>query len=184
MRPGQRFVRGLFAGGTLCYQSQAVFRGAGLLVHSNSPLPGMPELSDPWRSRENSFVDMGAEVFVEGRPHPMIDASLRAKRVEQEGEDPAVAVVLLDFILGAISSRDPVGDMLGALRRAQAAERGRGGQLCVVASVCGTDGDAQGLQPQKDALVGAGVEVFPSNALAAAFCREAMLLLGARKEPA
>jgi len=182
MRSAQRHIRGLFAGGTLCYQAQAIFLRSGLVVHSNSPLPGMLELPDPRRSRESSFVDMGAESFVEGRPHPMIDASLRAKRVEQEGDDPTVALILLDFILGAISSRDPVGEILGAIRRAQEAERRRGGHLCVVASVCGTERDTQGLQAQKHALAEAGVVVFLSSAQAAAFCREAMLLLAARKE--
>lgn len=77
MRPEQRHIRGLFAGGTLCYQAQAVFLRSGLLVYSNAPLHGMPELPDPEESRESSFVDLGAEIFVEGRPHPMIDASLR-----------------------------------------------------------------------------------------------------------
>ena len=182
MRPEQRHIRGLFAGGTLCYQSQAIFQQAGLVVHSNAPLPGMPSLPDPLASREHSFVDMGAELFVEGRPHPMIDASLRKLRLEQEGKDPTIAVLLLDFILGAISSRDPVGDLLGAIRSAQAAARARGGHLCVVASVCGTDDDAQGLQAQMQKLAAAGVLVFPSNAQAAAFCREVLLRLAGRKE--
>jgi hypothetical protein len=133
-------------------------------------------------SRENSFVDMGAELFVEGRPHPMIDASLRNLRLVQEGQDPSVAVLLLDFILGAISSRDPVGDLLGAIRTAQEAARNRGGHLCVVASVCGTEDDAQGLQAQRQMLVDAGVLVFPSNAQAAAFCRDVLLRLANRKE--
>lgn len=182
LRPEQRHIRGLFAGGTLCYQSQAIFRGAGLVVHSNAPLEDMRELPDPWVSREDAFVDLGAGLFVEGRPHPMIDASLRRKRLEQEGNDPTVALLLLDFILGAIASGDPVGDLLEGIRSAQAAASRRGGQLCVVASVCGTDGDAQGLQAQTRALQEAGVLVFPSNALAAAFCREAMRLLTERKE--
>ena len=154
MRPGQRFIRGLFAGGTFCYQTQAVFRKAGLVACSNSPLPGMRELADPRKSRGNSLVDMGAEVFVEGRPHPMIDATLRRQRLAQEGDDPTVAIVLLDFILGAISSRDPVGDLLPTIRGVQDAARGRGNHLCVVASVCGTNEDAQGLQSQVRALVG------------------------------
>jgi FdrA protein len=181
MRPEQRHIRGLFAGGTLCYQSQAIFLASGLAVHSNSPLPGMLELPDPWTSRESSFIDLGAEIFVEGRPHPMIDSSLRAQRVQREGEDPTVALILLDFILGAVSSPDPVGDLLPAIAGAKEAERRRGGELCVAASVCGTDGDAQGLQAQRQALAEAGVLVFPSNARAASFCREAMLLLAARK---
>jgi FdrA protein len=182
MRPEQRHIRGLFSGGTLCYQAQAIFRRAGLAVRSNAPLEGMAELPDPHRSLGSAFVDLGAEIFVEGRPHPMIDATLRRKRLEQEGEDPGVAVVLLDFILGAIASPDPVGDLLGAVRSAQESARRRGGHLCLAASVCGTEQDAQGLQTQVHALTEAGVLVFPTAAQAAAFCREAMLLLAARKE--
>jgi FdrA protein len=182
MRPEQRHVRGLFAGGTLCYQAQAVCRAAGLVVRSNAPLRGMLALSNPEESREDTFLDLGAELFVQGRPHPMIDSALRRKRLEQEGEDPTVAVVLLDFVLGAIASRDPVGDLRGAILGAQAAARRRAGHLCVVASVCGTDDDAQGLQAQTRALVEAGVQVFPSSAQAAAFCLEAMLRLAGGKE--
>ena len=175
LAPEQRRVRGLFAGGTLCYQAQALFRAAGLEVHSNAPLPGMPALADPARSVAHAFVDLGAEQFVAGRPHPMIDATLRRARLEQEGRDPEVAVLLLDFILGAISAADPAGDLLGAVRAIQAA---RGGRICIVASVCGTDEDAQGRRGQIEALEAAGVLVLPSAAQAAAFCREAALLLG------
>lgn len=182
LRPEQRYIRGLFAGGTLCYQSQAIFRDAGLLVHSNAPLAGMLELPDPWTSRDDSFVDLGAEEFVDGRPHPMIDATQRARRVEQEAKEPGVALLLLDFVLGAIASRDPVGELLPAIAAARQSAQRRGGHLCVVASVCGTDDDVQGLHAQQQALRDAGVRVFASNAQAAAFCREAMLLLAARKE--
>lgn len=172
--PEQRHVRGLFAGGTLCYQAQAIFRDAGIPVHSNAPLPGMPALEDPCRSVGSAFVDLGAELFVDGRPHPMIDATLRRARLEQEGRDPEVAVLLLDFILGAISAADPVGDLLDAIRAIRTA---RAGRICFVASVCGTDEDAQGRRAQVAALVAAGVLVLPSAAQAAAFCREAALVL-------
>ncbi len=182
LAPEQRHIRGLFAGGTLCYQSQAIFRRAGLAVCSNAPLSGMRQLPDPWVSLGDSFVDLGAGLFVEGRPHPMIDASLRRERLEQEGQDPSVAVLLLDFILGAMSSGDPVGGLLEAILGAQHAAIRKGGRLCVVASVCGTEDDPQGLQNQTRALEEAGVLVFPSHALAAAFCVEVMLQLRNRKE--
>jgi len=181
LRPEQRHLRGLFAGGTLCYQAQAIFRKAGLAAHSNAPLRGMTALADPMASRETSFIDLGAELFVEGRPHPMIDATLRRQRLEQEGRDPSVAVVLLDFILGAMASADPVGDLLGAIASVQGARRRMGGRLWLVASVTGTDLDAQGLQAQTRALAEAGVLVLQSGARAAALCRELMLLT-ARKE--
>jgi succinyl-CoA synthetase alpha subunit len=182
MRQGQRYVRGLFAGGTFCYQAQGIFRDAGLLVHSNSPVPGMRELEDPRTSRESSLVDMGAEIFVEGRPHPMIDASYRRKRLEEEGNDTSVALIILDFILGAISSRDPAGDLADTIRAAREAARRRGDHLCVAASVCGTEEDAQGLPTQMKKLLEAGALVFPSAAEAAVFAREVALELIRRKE--
>lgn len=182
MAPSQRFVRALFSGGTLCYQAQAVFHRAGLPVHANAPLPGAGELPDPHCSRGHSFIDMGAELFVHGRPHPMIDATLRGRRLALEGEDPQVAVILLDIVLGAVAAPDPAGDLLEAIAAAQEAARRRGGHLCLAASVCGTDGDAQGLAAQATALERAGVRLFATSAQAAAFCREAALLLGERKE--
>ena len=175
--PGQRSVRGLFAGGTFCYQAQALFRDAGLVVSSNSPLHGMRELENAWKSSGDSLVDMGAELFVEGRPHPMIDASMRRKRLEEEGNDPAVGLILLDFILGAISSRDPAGDVAGTIGSIKEAARKRGGHLIVAASVCGTNEDAQGLAAQTKELLDVGALLFASAAEAAVFSREVALAL-------
>ena len=92
-----------------------------------------------------------------------------------------MAVILLDFVLGAVSSDDPVGDLRETIRAAQEAARQRAGHLCVAASVCGTDGDAQGLEGQLGALRDAGALVFSSSAQAATFCREAALLLAERE---
>ena len=43
---------------------------------------------------------MGADIYTVGRPHPMIDSTLRKQRILVEGRDPQVAILLLDFILG------------------------------------------------------------------------------------
>ena len=79
--PAQRYIRGLFAGGTFCYQSQSILRDGGTIVYSNSPLEGMRQLVDPAQSSEHSLIDMGAETFVAGRPHPMIDRNVRRERI-------------------------------------------------------------------------------------------------------
>ena len=136
----------------------------------------MLELDDPRRSVEHSLIDLGAEVFVEGRAHPMIDASRRRARIIEESADPSVAVLLLDFVLGAIASPTPVQDLLGAIARAREAAAARGGRLCVVASVCGTELDSQELAFQERLLADAGVVVLPSAAQAAAFALEATRL--------
>jgi FdrA protein len=160
-------VRGLFAGGTFCYEAQQIFLTAGVPVRSNAPLRKDLLLADPWHGDGHCMVDLGDDAFTQGRPHPMIDATLRNERIVAEAADSSVGVLLLDFILGYGAAADPVGDTLPALRDAfaQAAAAGRG--LRVVASVCGTDDDPQGRARQVAMLEEIGVVVLPSNAAAA-----------------
>ena len=175
MAPGQTFIRGLFAGGTFCYQSQSVLRDAGLVLHSNAPLEGVKSLGDSAASVGHSLVDMGADEFTVGTPHPMIDATQRAKRIAMEAADPNVAVLLLDFILGFNASNDPAGDLAEAISSARQTASANGRYLCVVASVCGTDEDPQGLETQIEILKEVGAHVFASNVKASSFARDVIL---------
>ena len=170
--PQQKYIRGLFAGGTFCYQSQQIFRDAGTPVYSNAPLDPKYGLADPDRSIEHTFVDMGDDRYTVGKPHPMIDGTMRKQRILAEGRDPQVAVLLLDFILGYNASMDPVGELLEAIAEAKQLAKKRGGALTVVASICGTDDDPQDLSLQTRMLRESSVIVFRSNARAARFCRD------------
>jgi succinyl-CoA synthetase alpha subunit len=116
--PGQKYLRGVFAGGTFCFQAQQLLKSAGIKVYSNSPIDRAFKLKHPDNSIENSIVDMGDEYYMVGRPHPMIDGSQRALRILKEARDPEVAVILLDFILGYNASRDPVGELAEAIQEA------------------------------------------------------------------
>lgn len=167
LQPEQRYVRGIFAGGTFCYQAQQVLLDLGIKVHSNAPLSGNVPLGDPGMSQEHTMVDMGAEFFTEGKAHPMIDASFRRERILAEANDPSVAVLLLDFILGYNASQNPVGDLLDAINQAQKYACDRGSYLPVIASVCGTEGDSQDFREQIKMLQRAGVLVTSSSAQAA-----------------
>jgi FdrA protein len=178
--PEQRYLRGLFSGGTFCYQAQQVLQRAGIPVYSNSPLDSRYHLKNPEESLEHSILDLGDDYFTQGKPHPMIDARERYKRILKEAEDPEVAILLLDFVLGEISSSDPVGDLIEAIRQAQARAAQRSGRLTVVASVCGTDQDPQDLERQKLSLQESGVFLLPSSALAAGFCRDLLHMAGGR----
>jgi succinyl-CoA synthetase alpha subunit len=175
--PEQRYLRGLFAGGTFCYQARQVLRQAGILAYSNAPLDKRYRLEHVERSLEHTLIDMGADEFTRGKPHPMIDASQRWQRILAEADDPEVAVLLLDFVLGHMAAPDPVGDLIGAVRQAKANAAARGGELAVVASVCGTDLDPQGLGRQTALLEAAGVVVCPSSAAAAQCCAELLQTL-------
>ena len=169
MGPGQKYVRGIFSGGTLSYQAQVIMAQAGLKVYSNAALDGNLNLPDSFQSLKHSMIDMGADDFTRGRPHPMIDPTLREERIRAESQDPEVAVLLLDFILGYGASDDPAGDLVTAIVEAKETVRRRGGHLTVVASNCGTPEDAQGLSNQNQSLEAAGVLVTQNSVEAARF---------------
>jgi FdrA protein len=168
LAPGQRYLRGLFSGGTLCYEAQVIWRDLlPLPVLSNAPLDSRHQLPNSNRSQGHSAVDLGEEEFTVGRPHPMIDNDLRIRRIIQEANDPEVAVLLLDVVLGYGAHPDPAGELVPAIQRARriASDDGRG--LLVIASVTGTEEDPQRLSVQVQALERGGVIVCPSNAAAA-----------------
>jgi FdrA protein len=168
LKPGQRFLRGLFSGGTLCYEAQVIWQE--LLanpVRSNAPLVAANQLPDSTRSQGHSAIDLGEEEFTVGRPHPMIDNDLRVRRIMQEAQDPETAVILLDVVLGHGAHPDPAGELGEAVRKAQQLAGQAGRDLVVVASITGTEEDPQVLSRQTQSLERAGVVVCASNAAAA-----------------
>lgn len=168
--PEQKYLRGVFAGGTFCYQSQQILQAHHFEVWSNSPIDKRFALQDPDRSQRHSLVDMGDDLYTRGRPHPMIDGRQRSRRIIAEAKDPTVAVILLDFILGYNSSMDPVNDLLPAIHTAQQIAAQRGTKIVFAASITGTELDPQGFESQEKALWDAGVKTFQSNAAATEFC--------------
>jgi FdrA protein len=107
------------------------------------------------------LVDFGADEFTRGRAHPMIDGSLRLERLAAEAADPSCGVLLLDVVLGYAADPDPAATLAPAVAAT--------GEVPVVVSLTGTDGDPQGLQRQAQALRDAGATVFLSNAEAARY---------------
>jgi FdrA protein len=154
-------LRGLFAGGTLCDEAMLVATGSLGRIASNIPLQPGWALGDDLASDGHTMIDFGDDRLTRGRPHPMIDGSLRVDRLLAEVEDGTTGVVLLDVVLGHGASADPAGELAGAVRAAT------GAAVPVVASVVGTRDDPQGLRAQVGTLVDAGAWVFLSNAAAA-----------------
>ena len=157
-RPGR--IVGLFAGGTLCAEGQAILRRAGRPVASNAPIPGAAPLapSGSGPAAGHTFVDLGADEYTAGRPHPMIEPAMRSGALAGALADPTVAAVVLDVVLGAGSHPDPAASVVEVLRAAPP------DRPPVVASVCGTELDPQDYDAQRRSLEGAGVFVAGSNA--------------------
>ncbi len=184
---GQRWIRGLYSGGTFCYEASLLLSAVLGKVSSNAPVDPADRIADVWNSREHTVIDLGDDVFTRGRPHPMIDHRLRNERILKEAGDPAVAVVLLDVVLGHGSHADPAREMAPVIQaaRAQAASDRRA--IAFVGFVCGTPGDPQGLERQEKMLRDAGMLLAASNAqavrMAAAIVSRAPVGAGPRKSP-
>jgi len=158
--PTRRWVRGLYCGGTLCSEAQSILVAAGEQVASNVPVPGAMKGGGAGR---HTLIDLGADEYTVGKPHPMLEPSLRRAALAEALADPTAAVVLVDVVIGYGAHRDPAGELAATLR-------GRSSDgPAVVASVCGTDADPQNYTRQAETLRQAGVLVLPSNADAALF---------------
>jgi FdrA protein len=171
LKPDQRYLRGLFSGGTLCYEAQVIWKDMLVdPVYSNAPLPGGLSLADSTKSQGHTAVDLGEEEFTIGRPHPMIDNELRIRRLLQEARDPQTAVIMLDVVLGYGAHPNPAAELGNAVHEALELARAEGREQLVVASVTGTEDDPQSLSRTTQTLSQAGVTVCSSNASAARLC--------------
>jgi hypothetical protein len=168
LKPGQKYLRGLYTGGTLCYEAMLVLDGIIGGVNSNIPLKAEYRLQDSWRSQQHTLVDLGDDEFTQGRAHPMIDPTLRNQRLVQEANDLETAVILLDVVLGFGSHTDPSGELVETIKEIRESHGKDGRYVAMVASVCGTEADPQEFSRQKEQLENAGVVVASSNAEAAA----------------
>jgi FdrA protein len=152
LAPERRWVRGLFSGGTLCYESLVVLGRVLGGVHSNTPLNPAWGLPAPQQSHQ--CLDLGEEEYTRGRPHPMIDPAARLELLAEHAADPEVAAIILDVVLGYGANPDPADTLAPACAAAMA-----DGGPQVVAYVLGTEADPQGYHAQREALVNAGCMV-------------------------
>jgi FdrA protein len=155
--PSRTVVRGVFSGGTLCYQAMLVLSHRLGPVYSNTPLE--PDWRMPAPPNSHLCIDAGEEEFTVARPHPMIDPEARADLLKDAGNDPSTAVLLFDVVLGHGTHPDPA----GVIAPVVAGVRGS----AVVVNVVGTSADPQGLDDQRRTLAEAGCLVAPTGARAA-----------------
>ncbi len=163
----QRYLRGLFSGGTFCIEAQIVCHQEGLNTFSNVPLDKTYTLANIQGSKEHTAIDMGSDEFTVGRPHPMIDFRYRVDRLFREAQDPTTAVILIDVVLGYGAHPDPAAALAPAIQEAKRSAQREGRYLIIVGSVCGTEEDPQHLSAQEARLREAGMLLASSNASAA-----------------
>lgn len=162
----QKYLRGLYTGGTLADECMKLLSPVLGEMYSNIPLTPEYKLKDVFTSQEHTCIDFGDDDFTKGRPHPMIDPSVRVEHLTKEAKDENIAIVLMDFVLGYGSNDDPVGEMLESIINAKSEKASKGEYLIAIASICGTENDPQDFAESEKRLREAGVIVMPSNAQA------------------
>ena len=159
IRKSGRWLRGLFSGGTLGYE--AIFSLEKSLGEISSNMGAAHTLTDCFAMQGNACVDLGDDQYTVGRAHPMIDSTLRAEVFRHELNDPSVAVILMDIVLGYGSNKTPEKDFVDELARYRAEHPDE--YVCVVASLCGSKDDPQDYDQIVKDLQDLGVIIMPSN---------------------
>ena len=172
LQPGQRIVHALYCGGTLAYEALGLLRRALGTVVSN-----LDHTLEASHEAAHMVLDLGAEEFTQGRPHPMIDPGVRRQHLLAAARNPEVGVVLCDVMLGWGAHPDPAGALAAAWQEAQAAAGSEGRELVGIAHVCGAPDDPQGFASQGQLLRDQGMLLADSNAQAV---RLAAAVLGAQ----
>lgn len=156
----QKYLRGLFSGGTFCTEAQLVLRDIIQPVYSNIPIRKEHAMEDAWQSRENCVIDLGDDVFTVGRLHPMIDYTTRNRMILEESKNPETAVLLLDVVLGYGAHKNPEQELGPVIKQARTHSPG----LSLICSVTGTDMDLQVRSRVVKVLKESGAVVADSNA--------------------
>jgi len=164
---GKRHVMGLFSGGTLCAEAQVIFHNSDETVMSNAPIPGVPLLTDV--DDCHLLLDLGSDEYTRGKPHPMIDPTVRDETLIKAMGTSNVGIILIDVVLGFGAHDDPAGHLADVIIN----HRTDSGPA-IIASVTGTEADPQVRSSQISKLTAIGVYVAPTNADAASWALSAI----------
>ena len=172
LNPEQKYIRGLFCGGTLCDEALYAALAKFPDVYSNIQKDPAYQLTARSASKAHTFLDLGDDEFTDGKPHPMIDPSNRLARIVTEAADPEVGVLVMDFIVGFGSHEDPVGVTIPAIVEAQRIAREGGRHLEILGYVLGTDLDTPSVAGQIAQLEAVGVTIASSSTNTGLLARE------------
>lgn len=156
----EKTVKGLYSGGTLAAE-------AAMLVSEALDLGGLiKEEGYMLKSGGYEVMDLGDDIYTQGKPHPMIDPEVRIKKIRECAAQPDTGVILLDCMLGYGCHPDMAGALAPVIRESLDKARAEGRELYFVGSVCGTEHDPQDYHKSVEKLKECGVLVESSNARA------------------
>lgn len=153
-------VKGLYSGGTLAAE-------AGMMISEALGLGGLIKKEGYiLQAQGYEVIDLGDDIYTQGKPHPMIDPEVRQKKIREYAKDPNTGVILLDCVLGYGCHPDMASALAPVIRESIELAEQEGRKLYFVGSVCGTKLDPQDYDQSVKTLKDCGVLVEESNARA------------------
>lgn len=158
--PAGQTVKGLYSGGTLAAE-------AAMLITEALNLGGLiKEEGYMLKTQGFEVMDLGDDIYTQGKPHPMIDPEVRINKIKGYAKDPETGVILLDCVLGYGCHPDMASALAPTIKEAIATAKAQGRELHFVGTVVGTKHDPQDYNQAVKTLEEAGVIVEESNAKA------------------
>ena len=96
----KKTIKAYYSGGTLAGESAMLIKEA-LGLQDCAHQEGFKLNADG-----NVVIDLGDDVYTQGKPHPMIDPRTRVECMEEAVDDPSTGVILFDVVLGYGSHED------------------------------------------------------------------------------
>ncbi|RRD32470.1 acyl-CoA synthetase FdrA [Streptococcus minor] len=151
--PADKVVIGLYSGGTLASE-------AGMLITEALDLGGLTK-KEGYILQHNGYdiIDLGDDIYTQGRPHPMIDPEVRITKLKEYAAKENTGVILFDVVLGYGAHEDMTGALLPTIQEIKQTYP----DIQLVATVVGTDSDPQNYQDAVNRLAQSGVLVEESN---------------------
>ncbi len=157
----KKTIKAYYSGGTLAGEAAMLIKDALSMDVAGKKADGFMLKADG-----HIVVDLGDDVYTQGKPHPMIDPAKRIECMEEALVDESTGVILLDIVLGYGSHEDMVGALLPSIISLKEKAQSEGRTVFFIATVCGTRRDFQGYDDSVSRLKEAGVIVCENNKLA------------------
>lgn len=157
----KKTIKAYYSGGTLAGE-------AAMLIKDALDMKVPPQKAEGFMLKTGGHivVDLGDDVYTQGKPHPMIDPAKRIECMQEAIDDASTGVILLDIMLGYGSHEDMAGALLPSIIELRDKAEAEGRKLFFVATVCGTRRDFQNYDEAVGKLKDAGVIVCENNKLA------------------
>lgn len=115
------------------------------------------------KANNHEVIDLGDDMYTQGRPHPMIDPGKRIEMLEKSADQETTAVIMLDNVIGYGSHDDMANELAPTISSIKSKVQSEGRDIAILATVVGTEHDHQGYEQQQETLREAGAIICDTN---------------------